>query len=51
MGSSATDSGARWPPTFRAGWWPALAFAGWVVVSNVAVSWLFGDPSLVEEAT
>jgi membrane protease YdiL (CAAX protease family) len=54
MGRSTSDSGAGWPPTFRAGWWPALAFvlafAGWVVVSNAAVGWLFGDPSLVEEA-
>lgn len=53
MERAVTGSGPQWPPAFRGGWWPALAFvlgfAGWVVVSNVGVNWLFGDPTPVEE--
>jgi hypothetical protein len=47
------DLESQWPPPFRTGWWPALAlvfgFAGWFTISNVMVSWLFGNPSLTEE--
>lgn len=41
------------PPTFRAGWWPAialvLAFTGWVLISVTVSGWLFGDLSPLEE--
>lgn len=51
--SAISESASDWPPTFRAGWWPAvalvLAFAGWVLISITVSDWLFGDLSVTEE--
>lgn len=51
---SSTEPESDWPPTFRAGWWPAvalvLAFTGWILISVTVSGWLFGDTlSTIEE--
>lgn len=51
--SAPSTSKSSWPPTFRAGWWPAvaltLAFASWVLISITVSGWLFGELSPIEE--
>lgn len=48
-----SESASDWPPTFHAGWWPAVAlvlgFTGWALISVAVSNWLFGDPSTIEE--
>lgn len=51
--ADTSESVSDWPPTFHAGWWPAvalvLALSGWALISVTVSSLLFGDLSPIEE--
>ena len=49
-----TESARDWPPSFRAGWWPAVGllfgFGGWILISVGVSGLMFGDSlSTMEE--